>query len=180
MSHFGIDPRAAKDFWGTDPMKVTQEMLERKHTAICEKFHRDMMLHDAYYFGLFPSAEDESNKEYLDAWAFVKGIHRKYADVIFIEPKKMPDVGTIGYPEEPCLNELTRLIRGGLAKDELCVVVGRPANASPIRPEVIEFYKSRRSKPVLHVALEETKPYLIKRYLNVEDITTEGERGLLK
>ncbi|AYD82368.1 hypothetical protein HOU35_gp037 [Acinetobacter phage vB_AbaM_B09_Aci05] len=165
MSHFGIDPRVAKDFWSTDPVKVTQEILERKHIAICEKFHRDMMLHDAYYFGLFPSAEDVSNKEYLDAFAEIQRIARRHS-VDFIQPRKMPDVGTIGYPEEPCLNELTRLIRGGIAKDEVCVVVGKPTNASAVRPEVLEFYKSRRSSnPVLHVALEDTKPYLVERYL---------------
>ncbi|QMP19023.1 hypothetical protein FKOIJHOC_00075 [Acinetobacter phage Ab_121] len=162
MSHFGIDPRAAKDFWSTDPLKVNQEMLESKTMALCEKFLHDMLLHDAYFYGLFNAGPD--SKEYLNAFADIQNIARKYP-VNFMQPRKMPDVGTIGHPEEPCLNELTRLIRGGIAKDELCVVVGRPTNASTVRPEVLEFYKSRRSNPVLHVALEDTKPYLVERYL---------------
>ncbi|UYL86206.1 hypothetical protein [Acinetobacter phage vB_AbaM_CP14] len=163
MSHFGIDPRAAKDFWSTDPLKVNQEMLESKTMALCEKFLHDMLLHDAYFYGLFNAGPD--SKEYLNAFADIKGIARKYP-VLFVKPKKMADVGTIGFPLEPSLNELTQSIRGGLAKDELCVVVGKHTNASTVRPEMIEFYKSRRrSNPVLHVALEDTKPYLVERYL---------------
>lgn len=177
MSHFGIDPRAAKDFWSTDPVKVTQEMLESKHMALCEKMYNDMLLHDAYFYGLFPPTE--ASQEYLDAFAEIQGIARKYS-VEFIQPRKMPDVGTIGYPEEPCLNELTRLIRGGIAKDELCIVVGRPTNASAVRPEVLEFYKSRRSNPVLHLLLEDTKDYVSKRYLEVMGDATKQSKENLK
>ncbi|UJE34772.1 hypothetical protein vBAbaPP1_161 [Acinetobacter phage vB_AbaM_P1] len=177
MSHFGIDPIAAKKFWDDTPIHIDADTITRNHVAMCEKFHRDMMLHDAYFYGLFPSAENERDKEYLDAWAFVKDIHRKYADVIFMEPKKMPDVGTIGHPEEPCLNELTRLIRGGIAKDELCVVVGKPSTATALRPEVIEMYKSRRQNGTgMLVALEDTKDSVIKRFEKIMGNTVQQSR----
>ncbi|QIW91646.1 hypothetical protein vBAbaMD22_133 [Acinetobacter phage vB_AbaM_D22] len=173
MSHFGIDPIAAKKFWDDTPIHIDANVITRNHIAMCEKFHRDMLLHDAYFYGLFPP--EDVSQEYLDAFAEIKDITRKYA-VDFIQPKKMLDVGTIGHPEEPCLNELTRLIRGGIAKDELCVVVGKPSTASAFRPEVMKFYKSRRENPVLHVALEDTKDYVSKRFLDIMGNTTQTER----
>lgn len=180
MSHFNIDPAFARDYF-----KSTFDLME--------KMEHDARLHDAYFNGLFPSVE-EANQD-LEVWSFIKGIHRKYADVSFIRPKKMPDVGTIGHADEPCLNELTRLMRGyythndvpkwippvNLPMTELSIVSARPTTSTAIRPEVIEVYKSRRQDGTgMHVGLESAKPYLIKRYLDVMDITTESERGLMK
>lgn len=164
MSHFGIDEVLAKKYF-----KTTFDLME--------KLEHDAMLHDAYFYGLFPP--EDVDQRYLDAFAEIKNIARKYP-VEIVQPWKMPDVGTIGYPEEPCLNELTRLIRGGIAKDELCIVVGRPTNASAVRPEVLEFYKSRRSNPVLHLLLEDTKDYVSKRYLEVMGDATKQSKENLK
>ncbi|WP_378347489.1 hypothetical protein [Acinetobacter baumannii] len=117
------------------------------------------------------------DQRYLDAFAEIKDITRKHP-VEVVQPRKMPDVGTIGYPEEPCLNELTRLIRGGIAKDEVCVVVGKPTNASAVRPEMIEVYKSRRgsNNPVLHLLLEDANNYISKRYLEIIGTSTQQSR----
>ncbi|AJK27244.1 hypothetical protein BJD49_gp046 [Acinetobacter phage vB_AbaM_phiAbaA1] len=163
MSHFGIDPRAAKEFWNEKTKEPFDFDWKEINADMAAAVVHNLRVCEAFLFGRFPSAEEA--KEHIDVWAEWQEIRRNNP-VSFFKPRKMPNVGTIGYPEEPCLNELTRLIRGSIAKDELCMVVGKPTNASTVRPEVLEFYKSRRSSnPILHVALEDTKPYLIDRYL---------------
>lgn len=160
MSHFGINPIMAKGYFKTS-------------FDLMEKMYHDAMLHDAFFYGLFPP--EQTSDEYLGVFEEMQSICRKYP-VSFIQPKKMPDVGTIGHPDEPCLNELTRLIRDGFNSDELSIVVGRPNVSTAIRPEILEIYKNRRNKPVVHIALEETRDCLYDRFSEIMGNTIQTTR----
>lgn len=168
MSHFGINPEEAKGFWNDEPVQITQEMLEFKsdYFKTLEHIHKTMLLHDAYYYGLFPNEHAATSEEYLNAFAEIQDITRRHS-VSILGPRKMTDVGTIGCPLPPSLNELTRLIRDSLGNSEVNIVMGKPVVNSVIRPEVIEVYKSRRKNPILHVALEDTRNFIVDRYVEI-------------
>lgn len=187
MSHFGIDPRAAKEFWNEKTMEPFDFDWKKIDEAMAAAIVHNQRLCEAFLFGSFPSAEEA--KEHIDVWAEWQEIRRNNP-VSFFKPRKMPNVGTIGYPDEPCLNELTRLMRGywthsdipkwvppcKIPTTELSISATRPMTSSVVRPEVIEMYKSRRKNPVLLVALEETRNNILDRYIETMDNAKQSSR----